>query len=93
MITLDSLIDKEKIDISNFDHWIIDAQGSELQILKGAKNNLKYCKSLYVEVSKNEYYKGDSTKWPELRDYLTNKNFKLTSEPLSSHCDVLFVRN
>lgn len=93
MITLDSLIDKKKIDISNFDHWIIDAQGSELQILKGAKNNLKYCKSLYVEVSKDEYYKGESTKWPELRDYLTNNNFKLTSEPSSSHCDVLFVRN
>ena len=53
MITFDSLIDKKKIDISNFDHWIIDAQGSELQILKGAKNNLKYCKSLYVEVSIN----------------------------------------
>ena len=32
MITFDSLIDKKKIDISNFDHWIIDAQGSELQI-------------------------------------------------------------
>lgn len=93
MATFDNLIFKKKIDIKNFNHWIIDAQGSELQILKGAKENLKYCESLYIEVSKIKHYKGDSTEWLDLRQFLFNNNFKIAFEPSASHCDVLFVRN
>jgi len=90
MITLDEFVYTNKIDISKFNHWIIDAQGSELQILKGSEKSLEKCKSLYVEVSLDKFYQGDSTTWKELKEFLEKRNFYPISEPSSSHCDVLF---
>ncbi len=92
MITLDSMCEKNKLDLSNFDHWVIDTQGSELQILKGAKFNFKFCKSLYIEVSTDEIYADNSTKWNELLEFLKKSDFELIDKPTSEHCDVLFIR-
>ena len=36
----------------------LDVQGSELDVLKGASNTLKYCKDLILEIQKVEYNKG-----------------------------------
>lgn len=92
MITLDSLCKKNKIDLSNFNHWVIDTQGSELQILKGAEFNFKFCKSLYIEISTDEIYADNSTKWDELINFLKKNDFELIDKPTSEHCDVLFTR-
>jgi len=35
MVTLDNLLFKLNINSSNYNHWILDAQGAELLILKG----------------------------------------------------------
>jgi FkbM family methyltransferase len=92
MVTLDYFCNINSINLSDFNHWVIDTQGSELQILKGAKDNLKFCNSLYVEISIDEIYGGNSTKWQNLKQFLEDNNFELIDQPTSNHCDVLFIR-
>ena len=53
--TLDSLLLKNNIISSNYDHWVMDLQGAELKALKGASESIKYCKSLQIEVSKKKF--------------------------------------
>ena len=53
--TLDTVIQQHQIEIKNYDHWVIDVQGAELDVLKGSKQNLKFCNSLYIEVRKETY--------------------------------------
>ena len=87
----DSIIEKEKIEISDYNFWVIDLQGSELLALKGALKSLKKCKSILVEISKNEYYL-DAVKWDELKSFLNENNFFQKWEPIEAHTDVLFVK-
>ena len=67
--TLDTVIKESKIDIHNYDHWVIDVQGAELDVLKGSKQNLKFCNSLYIEVSKGDVYNKGS-QWTEVKNFL-----------------------
>jgi FkbM family methyltransferase len=81
-----------KSDITNHNHWIIDVQGSELQVLEGAGTLLESCKSIFVEVSLREVYAGGTT-WTELRSFLELHGFTPIWEPIQgSHCDVLFLK-
>ena len=57
MLTLDAVVKSNSINVKIYNHWIIDVQGAELHILKRAKNSLKYCKSINVEINKKDYYK------------------------------------
>jgi FkbM family methyltransferase len=89
MTKLDSFIKKNDINISEYNHWIIDVQGAELLVLKGAENSLKFCDSLLIEVSKVDIYQ-DGVLWPELRNWLSKRNFYPITEPMQDHSDVLF---
>ena len=93
MTTFDKWSEKNKIDIDEYNHWVIDVQGSELQVLMGASKSLKKCKTIIIEISKIQYYQKGSTGWKELKDYLKKYNFFPESEPLEDHCDILFTRN
>ena len=42
--------------VENYDHWVIDVQGSELLFLKGAEKSLSRCRSIYIEVSNDQIY-------------------------------------
>ena len=66
-------------------------QGAELKALKGSSEAIKYCKSIYVEVSEKEFYK-DGAKWDEINHWLNKKNFFSEKSPSSDHEDVLFVK-
>ena len=90
-ITLDKLLSNNNINPKNFNHWIIDLQGAELKALKGSSESIKYCKSIYVEVSEKEFYK-DGAKWDEINHWLNKKNFFSEKSPSSDHEDVLFVK-
>lgn len=90
-ITLDKLLSNNNINPKNFNHWIIDLQGAELKALKGSSEAIKYCKSIYVEVSEKEFYK-DGAKWDEINHWLNKKNFFSEKSPSSDHEDVLFVK-
>ena len=53
-ITLDDFLEKNYIDTKKYNHWVIDVQGAELDVFKGATKNLKflglnYCRSKYRE--------------------------------------------
>ena len=69
MKTLDKIFNENAIKIKNYNHWIIDLQGAELQALHGAKKSLKYCRSINVEISKKKYYSGESTEWLKLKKF------------------------
>ena len=75
---------KEKINIREFDLWIIDVQGSELPVIKGSQNSLKFCKYLVTEISKKEFYKG-GTKWIDLLQWLRENKFEMIFEPEKDH--------
>lgn len=89
MSKLDSFVKKNNIDISEYNHWIVDLQGAELLALKGAENSLKFCDSLLIEVSKVDIYE-NAVLWPELKDWLMKRNFYPITEPTQDHSDILF---
>jgi len=89
--SFDDFIEKNKINIQDFDHWVVDVQGAELSFLKGAQKNIKFCNSLLIEVSKGEVYDGGSS-WSDVKKLLEKNNFKPQSEPDTNHSDVLFLK-
>ena len=89
MSKLDSFVKKNNINISEYNHWIVDLQGAELLALKGAENSLKFCDSLLIEVSKVDIYE-NGVLWPELKDWLMKRNFYPITEPAHDHSDILF---
>ena len=92
MSKLDTFVKKNNIDISSYNHWIVDLQGSELLALKGAENSLEFCDSLLIEISKVDIYE-NGVLWPELKNWLIKRNFYPVTEPLENHTDVLFKKS
>ena len=91
MKKLDTVFLENKIDPKEYDYWVMDLQGAELIVLKGAENILKHCNFIFTEISKVEYYEGGCL-WPELLKHLTSKGFQVVNMPSKNHDDVLFVR-
>jgi len=87
----DSLIKKHSIDISNFDFWILDLQGSELMALEGAQESIDKCNSLLVEVSKDDQY-SNAPRWKDIKKFLYQFNFYPNEEPEDVHSDILFIK-
>lgn len=57
-ITLPTLLSKENINLNNYDSLVLDTQGSELLILRGAKKILSQFKYIKIEVPDFEAYSG-----------------------------------
>ncbi len=89
---LDTILEKNNILASEYDHWVVDLQGAELLALKGAEKSLKYCKSMSIEVSTVEIYQG-GVLWAELKEWLNERNFYSITEPNNIHADILFKKN
>ena len=78
-------------DIANYDHWIIDVQGAEMNVLKGASEYLKFAKTLVVECSTYELY-STQAHFHQIADFLHGFGFiYLYPIPEDSHGDVIFV--
>ena len=90
--TLDDLILKNNIDIKKFNHWVIDVQGAELEVLKGSVESIKFCNSITVEVSTENFYE-EGSKFNDVKEFLNKFNFKITKVPKRNHEDVNFIRN
>jgi len=56
--TFDTFIQSEHINITDYDVLVLDTQGSELLILKGAKEVLSHFTYIQVEVADFEAYEG-----------------------------------
>ena len=87
--SLDTFIKLEKININDFNYWVIDVQGAELLVLNGCKTNLQHCKYLYIEISKKSFYE-DGVKWDDLKSFLDTSNFSKITDPAHDHDNVLF---
>lgn len=66
MVTITPL---DFIDTNGYDFLMLDCQGTEGDILKGAKETLKRMKWVYTEVNAQEVYKGCTLK-PEIDELL-----------------------
>jgi FkbM family methyltransferase len=55
---LDSLIEELNLNIHEFNFLNMDLQGAELLALRGLGDQLRYFKYAYLEVNKDELYKG-----------------------------------
>lgn len=55
---LDTIIDREHIDLTDYDGLVLDTQGSELLVLKGAERVLRNVRMVRVEVADFEAYAG-----------------------------------
>jgi FkbM family methyltransferase len=91
MMTLDSLFTQN--DLSEFNYWVLDVQGAELEVLKGALNSLTNCKFLEIEVSTQMQYEG-APLFAELAEFLRSKGFihLLTPSTKEFHGNVLFMK-
>ena len=90
--TIDYLVNKNSVNIEEYDHWVVDLQGSELLALKGAHNSLKYCKSILIEVSDGEVYK-KSPNYKDILKFLEIYDFKPAINMDSKHCNLLLRKN
>jgi FkbM family methyltransferase len=87
----DSLVKEYLIDISNFDFWVLDLQGSELMALEGSEKSLEKCNSLLIEISKDEQYL-NASRWEDIKKFLYRFNFYPNEEPKDTHSDILFIK-
>jgi FkbM family methyltransferase len=80
-------------DISEFDFWVIDTQGAELEVLKGSRELLKSCcRYLYLEVSNNTEYLGGA-EYKEIQTFLRSNGFVAAWDFSGFHGDVLFINS
>lgn len=96
-ISLDSAIRKHRIPIK-FDALVLDTQGSELLVLKGAIQKLPELKWIFAECADFSLYKGcchcsDISSFLEEHGFRETKRFKkATLEGFGSCYDILFSR-
>ena len=73
--TLKLFTKNKNIKINNYDTLVLDTQGSELLVLKGAGNLIKKFKFISVEVSEFELYQKGCFFY-QVADYLNRYGFK-----------------
>jgi len=97
VVTLDDYV--EQHPSSGMASLKIDVQGYELKVLRGATKTLAQCRSVQVEVSIMEMYKG-APLFPEVWTFLRSHGFELAeifgllrspTHGLPVSCDFLFV--
>ena len=90
--TLNTIYQEFNIDGNLFDFLVMDVQGSELLVLKGAESVLQNFQYIWTEVSTVNIYK-NGVLWDELKTFLNHKGFKETiSCTPANHGNVLFTR-
>jgi FkbM family methyltransferase len=73
--TLGKCIEKEQIRLADYQALVLDTQGSELMILKGAANLLPNFRFIQVEVADFESYAG-CCKLPEMTEFMREHGFR-----------------
>lgn len=78
--------------VNQLTHWVVDVQGAELAVLKGAGELINVAKSMEVEVSTREVYQG-GVLFNELKAFLFSQGFEPVHHPPQNwHGDILFIR-
>lgn len=88
--TIFSLFSKR--DLSDYNYWVFDIQGAELEALKGAQDLINICFIIKIEVSNREEYKGGAN-FEQVKNFLATKGFiPLWLPAKNGHEDLIFVR-
>lgn len=97
-VTLPQLLATENIDVSAYDSIVLDTQGSELMILRGAEAVLKNFQYIRTEAADFESYAGGATV-SQIRDFLGAHGFRLQTSKefmhkrgVGSYYELLFQR-
>lgn len=80
MQTLDAFLQEHHIDSKRYDHWVLDVQGAELLVLKGAALCLSCCLVITTEISTVPIYEG-GVRYSELKDALSAAGFVSFDDP------------
>ncbi len=91
MTTLDDELEKRGIAPQSVDILVIDVQGAELMVLKGALKTLKAARYLECEVSREPIYEG-GVLLAELEEWLNQQGFLRKTTIRRSHMNAIFVR-
>jgi FkbM family methyltransferase len=83
-VTLPQLLATENIDVSFYDTIVLDTQGSELMILRGAAAVLKNFRYIRTEAADFESYAGGATV-RQICDYLGFHDFRLRTSKQTMH--------
>jgi FkbM family methyltransferase len=96
-ITLPSLVKKEHIELTKYDALVLDTQGSELLVLKGAVSLLPHIKYVKAEVADFESYKG-CCQLHDIDAFLKEHHFRRIAkescaqkEGVGSYYEVLYI--
>jgi FkbM family methyltransferase len=90
MKRLDKLLTAEQA--RNYPHWVVDVQGAELSVLKGAGRLLDSCQTIDVEVSTFDVYEG-GVNYAELDKFLRREGFLPLWQPGGrTHEDLIYIR-
>ncbi len=94
--TLPTMVEREGVDLSKYDCLVLDTQGAELVILKGAQPCLGGFRYILAEAADFESYAGGAT-LSEIVDFLDSQGFDLVEKFLfaekpgvGSYFDALF---
>lgn len=92
-ITLDSLFDREDIDLNQFNFLMMDVQGAELMVLKGFEKHIHMIDYIYTEINFDSMYI-DCVLEKELTSYLKSHGFALVKFFDTGHGwgDGLYIR-
>ncbi len=86
-VTLKTVIEKENIELSTFDTLIMDTQGSELLVLKGAGDLLNNFQYIKTEAADFEAYE-NCCQLKDLDDYLATFQFEqIRKDKFAEHKD------
>lgn len=76
VFTLDFLIEKNNIDINNFNMLYMDVQGNEYYVIEGATGSLKYIDFIFSEVNYVNLHE-KSKLFEDFNNLINGLNFKL----------------
>ncbi len=95
-VTLPTLLERERIDGRRYDGLVLDTQGTELSIIRGAAHILSQFRFIKTEVADFESYEG-CARLADMKLYLENRGFaELDRRPFANkpgvgtYYDVLF---
>jgi FkbM family methyltransferase len=74
-VTLDTLMERNNLDPSDYQCLMIDTQGAELLVLRGAENLLKHITLIVAEVTFHTPDYEDNPTFEEVRDFLDAHGF------------------
>jgi FkbM family methyltransferase len=97
--TFGTFIEREQVKLSDYQALVLDTQGSELMILKGAKDLLACFRFIKVEVADFEAYAG-CCQLPEMDEFMRDRGFRERRRKkfgfllgVGSYYDVTYERN